>query len=116
MGIVPKEDLPRMEYLKGSMFIEPKVLQVEGFEKFSPSEPKFGADDKHALVKKGTLKIGELFRYSFKDEFGDIMKFDSHSTRLYYAFTNVNPDKGQSVKIWKEGEGMKTMWFVELVK
>jgi hypothetical protein len=116
MGVIPQDKLPKSEYLKGADFVEPKILTVNAFEVFTPKDPQYGAKEDNSLVKKGLLKAGDVFRYSFKDEFGDVINYDTHSIRLYYAFSAVNPEAGQQVKIWKTGEGMKTQWFVEAIK
>lgn len=85
------------------------TLLADGMEVFTPEEAKYGVKNEYGaggviikenfFVKKGILKEGESFRYTFKTVEGGEVVFENNSASFYFAFTKVNPDLGDKLSI-----------------
>lgn len=109
-------------FLKGADFDSGLDVEVVGMEKFTPSDPKYGVKNtygaggvvtkEHWFVSKGILEEGQSFKYSFIVD-GVEKKFDNSSLSFYFAFTNLNPDKGDRINIKRKMESQtKVSWFI----
>lgn len=107
-------------FLKGADFDgEGLVLEVVGMEKFTPNDPKFGVKNTYGaggkvekvnwFVKQNILEEGQSFKYSFNVE-GVEKRFDNSSLSFYFAFTNLNPSRGDKILIKRN---MKSQTNVE---
>lgn len=99
-------------FLKGADFDgEGLVLEVVGMEKFSPADSKYGIKNTYGaggvvtkenwFIKQGILTEGQSFKYSFLVD-GIEKAFDNSSLSFYFAFTNLNPAKGDKILIKRE--------------
>lgn len=84
------------------------TLEVISMDVFTPENPKYGVSNSYGaggvvtkenwFVSKGILKEGESFKYRFILN-GVEKEFDNNSLSFYFAFTNVNPKRGETVTI-----------------
>lgn len=109
-------------FLKGADFDGGLEVEVVGMEKFTPSDPKYGVKNTYGaggvvtkenwFVKKGILEEGQSFKYSFVVD-GVEKRFDNSSLSFYFAFTNLNPDKGDRINIKRKMESQtKVEWLI----
>lgn len=115
-----KNDVQGSSFLKGADFDgDGMKLEVVGMEKFTPSDPKYGVKHTYGaggaitkenwFVKHGILEEGQSFKYSFVVD-GVEKAFDNSSLSFYFAFTNLNPSRGDKVIIKRN---MKSQTNVE---
>mgnify|MGYP003648254426 CR=1 FL=1 len=93
-------------------------LKCKGFEVIDASDPKYGAEEKSALVTKGICKIGQTLRYKFEDldpDFPTDKNFDSTSITFFIAFSAASPSDGDIVLISREGEGKQTKYTISVI-
>lgn len=126
MGVIPKDIKDAAsaggdgKYIKAEEF-EGKglVLKVVSFSKIRAKNPKFGANEKDALMDQGLLDEGETFRYVFETKDLDADGFpkqrivESKSLALFIGFKNCDPDEGEWIRISKEGKMDDTRYEVE---
>lgn len=94
-------------------------LKCKGFEVINASDPKYGAEEKSALVTKGICTVGQTLRYKFEDldpDFPTEKNFDSTSITFFIAFSEAAPNEGDIVLISREGEGKQTKYSISVVK
>jgi hypothetical protein len=101
------------------------TLEVVSMEKFTPKDPEYGVKHTYGaggkvtkenwFVKNGLLEEGQSFKYTFK--LGEkYMTFDNSSVSFYFAFTRVNPKKGDKVFIKRDKESnTQVNWTVTKV-
>ena len=113
-----KEAAENSRFIKAEHFEgEGLTLQCLGFEKFTASNPKFGADEKDALYKQDILAKGESFRYSFRNKEGEEKVYETKSAAIFIAFNdeNLNLENGDWVRVSKTGKMDETRYTVEKV-
>src|SRR3990167_5088547 len=102
-----RNEVQGSNFLKGADFDgEGLVVEVVGMEKFTPGDPKFGIKNTYGaggvvvkenwFIKQGILEEGQSFKYSFVVD-GLEKAFDNSSLSFYFAFTNLNPGRGDKV-------------------
>jgi hypothetical protein len=123
MSIIPQELQGKFQspFIKADEFkVEGGVkLKVKGFEVISASDPKYGAEEKSALVTKGVCAVGQTLRYKFEtvgEEFPTLKNFDSTSITFFIAFSAVNPKDDDIVNISRTGEGKQTEYTISLAQ
>lgn len=129
MGVVPDDIKEAAASAGGGKFIKAEefegkglVLKVKSFEKIKSKNPKFGANEKDALMDQGILKEGETFKYSFEsgendgDGFPEQRTVESKSLALFIAFSECDPEAGDWVRISKTGKMEETRYVVEKVE
>lgn len=110
------------KFLKGSDFDSGLVVEAVSMEKFTPSDAKYGVKNTYGaggklekenwFVKKGILEEGQSFQFTFIVD-GVEKKFDNSSLSFYFAFTNLNPAKGDKIKITRKMESQtKVEWEI----
>lgn len=107
-GAYKNESTGASNYLKGVAFDTGLDVEVVSMEKFTPSNPDYGIKNTYGaggvvtkenwFVKQGILKEGESFKYKFLVD-GCEKDFDNTSLSFYFAFTNVDPKKGDKLNI-----------------
>lgn len=112
-------------FIKGADFDGAGLtLEVVSMAKYTPEDPKYGANHTYGaggkmtkenwFVKNELLSEGDTFRYTFLDE-GEERVFDNSSVGFYFAFTKVNPKKGDTVFIKRDKKSdTKVDWTVEV--
>ncbi len=95
-------------FLKGADFDSGLAVEVVGMGKFTPSDPKYGIKNTYGaggvvtkenwFIKQGILAEGESFKYNFIID-GVEKQFDNSSLSFYFAFSNLNPNKGDKILI-----------------
>lgn len=135
MGVVPPEVKQAVENAAGNnKFIgadefegDGLTLRVKSFEKFRPKNKKFGVNDEDALYTQKILDEGESFRYVFETVLTDEDQSDpnafpvervveSKSLAIFIAFSKLDPEKGDVIRIWKEGKMENTRYYCEKVE
>ncbi len=107
-----KKEVGSSSFLKGADFDGAGLtVEVVGMSKFTPADPKYGIKNTYGaggvvtkenwFVKQGILAEGESFKYSFIVD-GVEKAFDNGSLSFYFAFTNLNPDKGAKILIKRD--------------
>lgn len=119
MGIVP-ENLRTGggDFIPTKEFFEGKRLIVESFEVIKAENPKYGASEDDYLCKEGKLEKGEAFRYTFYpvilgEKQDKIKAVETKSTAFFIAFADLNPEKGDDIWVYKEGNGDKTRYYAQ---
>lgn len=123
MSIISKELSSKFSspFIKAEEFKAANGLKLvcKGFEVINASDPKYGAEEKSALVTKGICTVGQTLRYKFEtvgDEFPTEKNFDSTSITFFIAFSEAAPNEGDTVLISREGEGKQTKYTISVVK
>lgn len=110
-------------FLKGSDFDGVGlVVEVVGMEKFMPSDDKFGVKNQYGaggvvtkvnwFIKQGILEEGYSFKYIFLVN-GIEKRFDNSSLSFYFAFTHLNPTKGEKISIQRNKKSQfETEWKI----
>ena len=104
-----KTEQASSSFLKGSDFDGAGLnVEVVGMEKFTPTDPKFGIKNQYGaggvvtkenwFIKQGILTEGQSFKYRFIVD-GVEKEFDNSSLSFYFAFSNLNPNKGDKILI-----------------
>lgn len=122
MSIIPQDLAKKFDspFIKAEEFKAPGgvKLRVKGFEVINASDPKYGAEEKSALVTKGICTVGQTLRYKFQDldpDFPTDKNFDSTSITFFIAFSEAAPNDGDVVLISREGEGKQTKYTISVV-
>lgn len=123
MSIIPKDLSTKFSspFIKAEEFKNPNGVKLvcKGFEIINATDPKYGAEDKSALVTKGICTVGQTLRYKFQtldDDFPTDKNFDSTSITFFIAFSEAAPNDGDTVLITREGEGKQTKYTISVVK
>lgn len=115
MGILPegmKSASPNV-FLKGVDFEnEGQNLEVVGFEVITPKDAQYGAQEGNWLVEEGKLKVGESFKYSFKNMEGEEKVFETTSPGFFIGFSKCDPNAGDKVSIKRDGKLKKTRYTI----
>ena len=91
-------------------------LQLMTAEIVKANNPKFGANEKDSLLKKGILKEGETFRYTFNNAKGEEKFYETKSTAFYVGVRQANLQGGEWVKASRTGKMEETRYTFEIVK
>jgi hypothetical protein len=94
-------------------------LVCKGFEVINASDPKYGAEEKSALVTKGICNVGQTLRYKFEtveEDFPTEKNFDSTSITFFIAFSAAAPAVGDTILVSREGEGKQTKYTISVIK
>src|SRR3990167_6511025 len=119
MGIFGK-DIEEKD--KGSEFLSleddilKKKLQILGVEVIKANNPKFGANEKDGLLKKGLLVEGETFKYNFMTEEGEEKHYDTKSVAFYVGVKQAQLKGGEWIKTSRTGKMEETRYKFEVVK
>lgn len=117
------ENTGSSNFLKGSDFDgEGLVVEVVGMEKFTPEDSKYGIKNTYGaggvlekenwFIKQGILVEGESFKYSFNVD-GIEKRFDNSSLSFYFAFTNLNPSRGEKILIKRNMKSQTNVeWYI----
>lgn len=122
MSVIPKDLSSKFAspFIKAEEFKNPNGLKLicKGFEIVNASDPKYGAEEKSALVTKGICQPGQTLRYKFQtiEEMPIDKNFDSTSITFFIAFSEAAPNDGETVLISREGEGKNTKYTVSVIK
>lgn len=92
------------------------ILQAVKVERMKATNPKYGAQEADAIVKREILAEGETFKYYFKTTSGDDRKLDSKSFPLFIAFKEAETEPGDWVKIQRTGKASETRYTVTKVE
>ena len=113
------EDVREAAAKMGGDWIDANEFEGEGLTlkcvsvtKIVGNNPKYAADEKNYLYKKGVLAIGEQFHYIFQNAEGVEQKFDSASAPLFIAFQTAEIEAGDWVAITREGKATNTRYIV----
>ena len=113
-------------FIKGADFDNGMNVEVVSMAKFTPSNPDYGIKNTYGaggvvtkenwFVKQGILKEGESFKYTFIID--EVEKqFDNTSLSFYFAFTNVDPKKGDKLTIKRtKNSSTDVKWDITEVK
>lgn len=113
-------------FLKGANFDEGLDVEVVSMSKFTPSNPDYGIKNTYGaggvvtkenwFVKQGILEEGQSFKYTFI--VGETEKeFDNNSLSFYFAFTKVNPKKGDKLNIKRtKNSSTDVEWTIKEIK
>lgn len=104
-----KKEGASSSFLKGADFDGAGLnVEVVSMEKFTPSDAKYGIKNTYGaggvvtkenwFIKQGILSEGQSFKYNFIID-GVEKQFDNSSLGFYFAFTNLNPNKGDKISI-----------------
>ena len=74
---------------------------------------KYGTNSTDGLYKKGILKLGETFKYTFLSKDGEEKLYTNKSMALYIAFKQARLEPHDKIKISREGAGDETRYFIE---
>ncbi len=95
-------------FLKGFDFDSGLEVEVVSMDKFTPKDSQYGIKNTYGaggvvtkqnwFIKQGILAEGESFKYTFVVD-GVEKAFDNSSLSFYFAFTNLDPKKGDKVLI-----------------
>lgn len=107
-----KTDIGGSSFLKGADFDGAGLsVEVVSMGKFTPSDPQYGIKNTYGaggvvtkenwFIKQGILIEGESFKYNFIVD-GEEKQFDNSSLSFYFAFTNLNPAKGDKILIKRD--------------
>ena len=113
-------------FIKGADFDNGMNVEVVSMAKFTPSNPDYGIKNTYGaggvvtkenwFVKQGILKEGESFKYTFIVD-GEERQFDNTSLSFYFAFTNVDPKKGDKLTIKRtKNSSTDVKWDITEVK
>ena len=108
------EKVGESKWLNGSSFEgEGLVLQIKAVDKI---KSQYGAKADNALVERGILEEGEMYRYTFEDTKGNERTFDSHSMPFMVGLNNAEFNFGDFLLIKRTGKLKETRYTAELVE
>jgi len=74
--------------------------------------PQYGAMVTDSMYKRKILKLGEVLRYTFRDDAGYTKTFDSKGMAVYMAFKRANLSPNTRVRITRTGKSAETRYTV----
>jgi len=92
-------DLPKGDYIKGSLFEEPQTVKFVSVSRVTANNPKYGDDS--GMTNRYTLEID-----------GEERTFDNTSIRLVGAIDDAGIEAGDMGIMRRSGQGTDTMWEV----